>query len=226
MEGKNHMHIIIVGCGRIGSRLAYNLYKRGHDVSVVDADEGAFNLLPADFIGRLVEGDPLNQDVLHRAGIEKADALIGASQNDALNLAVTRIAEEIYHVKRVLARNYMPNTRPIFDEIGVQTVSSSMWGVQRMEELLYHSEIKSVFSAGNGEVDVYELFIPADRSGITLKDIFQAENSRVVSITRAGRAILPNDEIVLQEDDLVHFSATFEGAEAVRAWLGLRQEGK
>jgi branched-chain amino acid aminotransferase len=69
------MKVIVVGCGRFGSELAYRLYKSGHEVAIVDAIPEAFNILPVDFRGRLIEGDALNQDVLHRAGIEHADAL-------------------------------------------------------------------------------------------------------------------------------------------------------
>ncbi len=210
------MNVIVVGCGRFGSELAYRLFLGNHDVAVVDTMEDAFNNLPADFRGRLVEGDALNQDVLHRAGIEKADALAAVSNNDALNIAVAHIANSLYNVKRVVARNYDPQVRPMFEQFGIQTVSSSVWGAQRLEELLYHSEIRTVFSAGNGEVEIYEVFIPANCAGRKITEIFNSPGCTVVAITRAGKAQLPDNEYVLKEDDLVHVSATFDGIEEVR----------
>jgi len=213
------MKVIVVGCGRFGSELAYRLYKSGHEVAIVDAIPEAFNILPVDFRGRLIEGDALNQDVLHRAGIEHADALAATSDNDAMNLAVVHIASRFYNVKRVVARNYDPKLRPIFEQFGIQMVSSSLWGSQRLEELIYHSEIRTVFSAGNGEVEMYEVYIPADQAGKKVKDIFSSPNCTVAAITRAGKAQMPNMEFVLEEDDLVHLSATFEGIEEVRSLI-------
>ena len=210
------MKVIVVGCGRFGSELAYRLYKSNHDVAIVDAIPDAFDILPPDFKGRLVEGDALNQDVLHRAGIENADALAATSDNDSMNLVVAHIATSFYKVKRVVARNYDPKLRPIFEQFGVQMVSSSLWGSQRLEELIYHSEIRTVFSAGNGEVEVYEVHIPGACTGRTVREIFALPGCTVVAISRAGKALLPDMDYVLKEDDLVHISATFDGIEEVR----------
>ncbi len=211
------MKVIVVGCGRFGSELAYRLYKSKHDVAIVDAIPDAFDILPPDFKGRLVEGDALNQDVLHRAGIENADALAATSDNDAMNLVVAHIANQYYKIKRVVTRNYDPKLRLIFEQFGVQMVSSSLWGSQRLEELIYHSEIRTVFSAGNGEVEVYEVYIPSACTGKTVKEIFGIPGCTVVAVSRAGKALLPEMDYILKEDDLVHVSATFEGIEEVRA---------
>ena len=143
----------------LGAELAYNLFKRGHDVSVIDNVPASFNNLPADFQGRLNEGEALSQDVLHRAGIEKADAVAAVTNSDALNAVVAYVAKTVYKVPNVLARNYDPRTREIFESFGLQTVSSTSWGAQRMEELIFHSDVRTVFSAGNGEVELYEVVI-------------------------------------------------------------------
>jgi len=117
------MNIIVVGCGRVGSALAYQLYKKGHQVTVVDQAASAFDNLPADFHGRMEEGDVLSRDVLHRAGIGQADAL-------------AHVARTAYHVPNVVVRNYNPRWQPLHEAFGLQVVSSASWGVQRMEELL------------------------------------------------------------------------------------------
>jgi trk system potassium uptake protein TrkA len=218
------MKVIIVGCGRFGSELAYRLYLAKHEVAVVDHVKDAFNNLPADFNGRLIEGDALNQDVLHRAGIEKADALAAVSNDDSLNIAVAHIANSFYKLKRVVARNYDPQVRPVFERFGIQTVSSSIWGAQRLEELISHPEIRPVLSAGNGEVEVYELFMPSTCAGIKIKELFNIPECIVVAVTRAGNAQFPDGDFILAEDDLVHVSATFSGIEEVRRRLNARAE--
>jgi trk system potassium uptake protein TrkA len=213
------MKVIVIGCGRLGAELAYNLFKRGHEVSVIDIVPASFNNLPADFQGRLNEGEALSQDVLHRAGVEKADAVAAVTNSDALNAVVAYVAKAVYKVPNVLARNYDPHTREIFESFGLQTVSSTSWGAQRMEELIFHSDVRTVFSAGNGEVELYEVVISEPWDGKTFNDLIDCEDCLPVSLTRAGRAIIPSRQTTLQTGDLALISATFEGIESLRRRL-------
>lgn len=213
------MKVIVIGCGRLGAELAYNLFKRGHEVSVIDIIPASFNNLPADFQGRLNEGEALSQDVLHRAGVEKADAVAAVTNSDALNAVVAYVAKTVYKVPNVLARNYDPHTREIFESFGLQTVSSTIWGAQRMEELIFHSDVRTVFSAGNGEVELYEVVVSEPWNGKTFNDLIDCEDCLPVSLTRAGRAIIPSRQTTLQTGDLALISATFEGIESLRRRL-------
>ena len=131
------MDVIVVGCGRVGSELAYRVYKKGHHVTVVDSNEASFRNLPADFRGRTVEGEALNQIVLRRAGIEKADGLAAVTNSDTLNVAVAHVARTVYKVPNVVARNYDASLRGLHEAFGLQVVSSTSWGAQRVEEMLY-----------------------------------------------------------------------------------------
>jgi trk system potassium uptake protein len=207
--------IIVVGCGRLGADLAYRLFKAGHEVVVVDSMSAAFNTLPSDFTARCVEGDVLEQDVLHRAGMDKADAIAIMTNSDALNAVIGAIAQKIYHVPTVVVRNYDPRLRDMFESFGLQVVSSTSWGAQRVEEILQHSDMRMVFSAGNGEVEVYELGVNANCNGHQLAELL-GEGCVPISLTRAGKAILPDCDDILQTGDIIHFSATFEGISAVR----------
>lgn len=213
------MRVIVIGCGRLGADLSYRLYKRGHDVSVIDTIAAAFNNLPADFQGRTVEGDALNQEILHRAGAEHADALCTVTNSDALNVVAGRIGKTVYEIPIVVARNYDPNSRDIFEVFDLQTISSTSWGSQRMEEMIYHSEIQMVFSAGNGEVEIYEVLIPEAWDGKNFNDLLGCEECIPVSLTRAGRAIMPDRETVLKKGDVALVSATFEGIRSLRERL-------
>ena len=210
------MKVIIVGCGRLGSELAYGLFKRGHEVSVLDNVTAAFNNLPPDFLGRLHEGDALNSDVLKRAGIETTDALAAVTNSDAMNIVVGHLARKEFNVGRVVARNYNPQLRELFEAFNLQVVSSTSWGAQRVEEMIYNSDIRTVFSAGNGEVEVYEIIIPNACAGRTLSDLIGNSEAIVVSVTRAGRATLPDMGLYLEAGDVVHLSATFDGIELLR----------
>ena len=218
------MKYVVVGCGRVGAELATRLSSAGHEVCVVDPEGASFHNLGPAFRGRTIEGEVLSQQVLRRAGIETADGLAAVTNSDSLNTVVAHAARAIFRIPNVVARNYDPRHRSLFEAFGLQVISSTSWGAQRLEELLYHGEIRTLFSAGNGEVEVYEMTIPASWSGRQLGDLLR-EGVTGVAHTRAGRATLPSAEIVLEQGDVVQVSATLEGIEWLRARLAPRTEG-
>jgi len=218
------MKVIVVGCGRYGSELAYRLYKSGHDISIIDANEEAFKILIPDFVGTLHEGDVLNKDVLHRAGIEEADALAAVTDNDTLNMVVGHIASKVYKIPRVVVRNYNPQYRSMFEDFGLQVVSSTSWGAQRLEEMIFHESSRTVFSAGNGEVEIYEIVVPGNWVGKTIGELNPCEGSVLVALTRAGRAHLPEAGLTIEAGDVILVSATFDGIDAMRKQLCVEEE--
>jgi len=220
------MNVIVVGCGRVGSTLAYNLFKAGHQVTVVDESAAAFHNLPADFIGRMVEGDVLARDVLHRAGVEQAEGLAAATSSDSVNAVVAHVARTQYHVPHVVARNFDPRWRALLEAFNLQLVSSSSWSALRLEELLSGTTLRLLFSLGNAEIEVYELPVTSRWHGRSLRDLLPWEDCRAVALTRAGRAVLPSSDLVLEAGDVLCLSATLEGITAVRRRLeGTTEEG-
>lgn len=218
------MNIIVVGCGRVGAELVYRLFQKGHKVTVVDQVAAAFSKLPADFLGRTIEGEALNQEVLHRAGIEHAQGLAAVTSSDTLNAVIAHIARSHYNIQNVVSRNFDPTYRSMHEAFGLQVIGSSSWGAQRIEELLYHSEMHTVFSAGNGEVELYEFAIPSGWAGRKVFDLVADSNSMPVSLTRVGRAVLPTPEMMFQEGDVLLVSATFDGVDEVRRRIKTGQE--
>jgi trk system potassium uptake protein TrkA len=218
------MKVIVVGCGRLGAELAYRLYLEGHDVAVVDNIPAAFDVLPPDYAGRLCEGDAMNYDVLHRAGIETAEAVAVVTSSDPLNIVVGHVARTVFQVPNVVVRNYSPEYRLLFEAFGLQVVSATSWGAQRVLEMIYESNIQSVLSTGNGEVEVYEFCVPDHWAGKSISEIFNQAGAVVVSITRAGKAFIPDSETRLEIGDLMHVSATFKGFELIRSLLKVNQE--
>ena len=210
------MKIVIIGCGRLGAELAGRLFQRGHEVSVVDWDENAFSKLPPNFEGRINEGEAINRDVLHRAGIERADTVAVVTDSDVLNAVVGHLARTYYNTPNVIVRNHDPRYRPIQEAFGLQVVSAMSWGAQRIEELIYDTDIRAVFSAGNGEVEIYEISVPEWWSGKTVSELIVDGDYIPVSVTRAGRAVLPSGNMMLETGDVVHVSATLEGIESLR----------
>jgi len=210
------MFIIIVGCGRVGSELAYGLYKKQHQVAVIDFVGGSFGHLPPDYRGRTIEAEVLAEDTLKRAGIEEADGLAAVTNSDSVNAVVGHVARTVYHVRNVVVRNYDPRWRPLFEAFGLQIVSSTAWGAQRIEELLYQSGGRTVLSTGNGEVEVQELSVPGAWVGRTLAAVLPRSGCLPVSLTRGGKAMLPDAALLLEADDVLHLSVTLAGIEALR----------
>ena len=210
------MNFIIVGCGRVGAELCYHLFKRGHQVVVVDIDKEAFNRLHPDFRGRTLEGEGLAEGVLERAGIHEADGLAAVTNSDTLNAVVAHAARIIYNIPNVVARNYDPNLRAVIEAFGLQTVGSTYWGAQRVEELLMSPSQRMVYSAGNGEVEVYEVQIPEKWDGHTLEELLEPlKQCYPVALSRAGHSLLPESTLRLQASDMLDVSSTFEGIGAL-----------
>lgn len=219
------MNFIVVGCGRVGAELCYHLFKSGHQVVVVDSRRESFNRLHPDFRGRTLEGEGLAESVLERAGIHEADGLAAVTNSDTLNAVVAHTARVFYNVPNVVARNYDPNLRVVIEAFGLQTVGSTYWGAQRVEELLINPSQKVVYSAGNGEVEVYEVLVPEAWNGKTLGELLKpVKQCYPVALARAGRAFLPELETPLQTGDLLNVSSTFEGMSALTGRLSGKAE--
>ncbi len=214
------MNFFVIGCGRVGSELAFRLYKNGHKVVVIDKNREALNGLPSEFRGRTIEGDVLVEQMLERAGISEADGLAAVTNSDTLNAVVAHIAHVVYKVPIVVARNYDPAMLPVLEAFGHQVVSSTSWGAQRIQELLVDPSFRTLFSAGNGEVEVYEMMISPAWDEKPLGELLRDNPDCLpVALTRAGRALLPNTETVLQAGDLLNVSATFAGIKTLRSQL-------
>jgi len=219
------MNFIIIGCGRVGAELSYHLFKSGHQIVVVDANKQAFNRLHPDFRGRTLEGEGLAENVLERAGIREADGLAAVTNSDALNAVVSHAAREFYGVKVVVARNYDPSLRGLIEAFGLQAVGSTTWGAQRVEELLMNPSEKVVYSAGNGEVEIYEVRIPEEWNNRTLGELLGSlKECRPVALTRAGRSSLPDMDTKLNTGDLLNVSSTFTGIGELTACLSRKAE--
>ncbi|WP_162907786.1 potassium channel family protein, partial [Allorhizocola rhizosphaerae] len=126
------MHVVIMGCGRVGSTLAHNLEARGHSVAVIDQDGDAFRRLSSDFAGLTVTGIGFDRDVLIQAGIEHADAFAAVSSGDNSNIISARLARETFGVQRVVARIYDQRRAEVYERLGIPTVATVRWTADRI----------------------------------------------------------------------------------------------
>jgi trk system potassium uptake protein len=219
------MQVIVVGCGRLGAELAHRLFQRGHEVTVIDQVAAAFDNLKPLFRGRTVQGEVLNQDVLHRAGIEHTDALAAVTNSDTLNAVVAHVARTVYHVPHVVVRNFNPHWRALHEAFGLQAVSSTTWGAQRIEEMLGEAEVRQVWSSSNGSVELYEFVIPERFKGRLLREVLPDGPYVMVACTRAGQPMPSPQETPLEAGDVIYLSPAPQSREALRRWLTAQQKG-
>ena len=197
------MRVIIVGCGRMGSELANSLWHDGHDVTAVDVDPQAFYRLGPAFKGKTVEGVGFDRDVLIRAGVERADALAAVTAGDNRNIIIARVARNVFRVPKVIARLYDPRRAEIYQRLGLQTVSSTAWGVSRATQLLVHAELNVAITLGNGEVEMIEMEAPPHWVSRTVNNVDVPGEVSVTAITRQGKTFIPTTGTVFQEGDRV-----------------------
>lgn len=209
------MNIVIVGCGRVGVELALALHQK-HSISVIDREMRAFDRLGMHFNGRTIQGDGLDRTALERAGIDQAAALAAVTSSDNVNAITARIARDVFHVRRVVARLYSPRRATIYERFNLQIVSSSSWGAQRIEQLLVHPGMQSISSAGNGEVQVYELAIPEEWHGRKISELVPLDYAIPVALERNGRGILPRAETTLARHDILQVSSIPDGVTILR----------
>lgn len=130
------MNVLIMGCGRLGSRIATSLDTAGHKVTVLDTNAGSFRRLPESFGGIRAIGNGMDGPVLERHGIGEMDAFMATTQGDNRNYFASQMAKEVYHVPRVLCRIYDPVREQIFHELGLETFSPTSLGAQIMVDML------------------------------------------------------------------------------------------
>ncbi|MBE0446673.1 MAG: NAD-binding protein [Actinobacteria bacterium] len=196
------MRIIIVGCGRLGSELANSLWLDRHDIAVIDQDPEAFRRLSKTFTGERIIGHAVDQQTLKKARIEEADAFVAVTGDDNLNIVSARIARELFFVPRVVSRIFDPIRANIYERLGVSTVSTTVWAVSKIEDLLFHRALDVQLSFGNGEVELVRVAIPAGLFGRAVESITIPGELQVAVITRRGRPFIPTLGTVFEEGDI------------------------
>jgi trk system potassium uptake protein TrkA len=211
------VHVVIMGCGRVGSQLARSLEGIGHGVAVIDRDAGAFRRLPVEFSGRRVNGVGFDRDTLVEAGIEQAQAFAAVSNGDNSNIIAARVARETFGVENVVARIYDARRAEVYEKLGIPTVATVRWTADQVLRRLLPQGLLSEYRDPSGRVILAEVAFAPEWIGLKLTALEEAAGVRAVFITRLGVAQLPGPATVLQEGDLVHVALEFEHRERVIA---------
>jgi trk system potassium uptake protein len=213
------MKVIIVGCGRVGSNLAFQLSQQGHQLTVIDMKSSSFDNLPTDFRGRTVEGDVLVHNVLHRAEIETADALVAVTSSDALNVLIAHLAKTEYGVARVLARNHNSRLLALQNAFNVPIMGAVVLGTQYIEELLSDEPLRILFRDSNTNFSIYQIKVLEEWHRRTLVEVLAEDWHKALTLIRADQRLPISESQTLETGDLIYLSASQEEIEILRKRL-------
>ena len=211
------MHIVIMGCGRVGSTLAHILEEQGHSVAIIDQNREAFRKLRSGFKGKRIVGVGFDQDVLVEAGIEQADAFAAVSSGDNSNVISARVVRESFGVERVVARIYDPRRAEVYQRLGIPTVATVRWTADQMLRRLLPEGSEPLWRDPTGAVVLAEVAYSQDWVGEKVNALEEAARARVAFIARLGEAILPGPGTVIQEGDVLHVIAAEGDLERIAA---------
>jgi trk system potassium uptake protein TrkA len=198
------VHVVVVGCGRVGAGLARECEEAGHTVAVVDRREKSFVRLPDTFSGTTVVGVGFDRDRLIDAGIERASALAAVTNGDNSNILVARVARETFGVERVVARIYDPRRAAIYERVGISTIATVQWATERVLQRILPERPGVDWIDPSAHVCLLERAVPSGWAGRRVSELDLVGATRVASITRLGVAGIPGPDAVVQEGDLVH----------------------
>ena len=202
------MHVVIAGCGRVGSQLAHELTGQGDTVTIIDKDRRAFRRLGKDFSGKVLHGIVFDRDTLEEAGIKQAQAFIAVTSGDNSNIVAARTAREHYGIERVVARIYDPARASIYERFGITTVASAQWTVDETRRVLAPPTERVATAIGPGPSDlVLASFVLPEGTWATPVSSFHVAGEMVVAgVTREGRTSVPVEGALLEAGDQIHLA--------------------
>jgi len=198
------VHVVIMGCGRVGSGLALALERLGHEVAVIDRELQAFRRLGTDFHGKQVLGTGFDRQVLIEAGIVHAGAFAAVSSGDNSNIISARVARETFGVQHVVARIYDAKRAAVYERLGIPTVATVPWTTDRLLRMLLPEGTETAWRDPSGKVAVLQLPLHEGWVGRSVRDLEEATGARIAFIVRFGIGVLPDGRTVLQADDHVY----------------------
>lgn len=207
-----HVHVVIMGCGRVGSTLARSLEDRNHTVSIIDVASEAFRRLGPEFNGDKITGVGFDRKVLVKAGIKRADAFAAVSSGDNSNIIAARVARESFGIEQVVARIYDPGRAEVYQRLGITTVATVKWTADQVLRRLLPVGAEPDFRDPSGTIRLDQVPAPGAWVGHRTVAFQEQTRTRIAWMDRLGEGELPHRDSVIQEGDLLHLVMREENA--------------
>ncbi|MGA1657841.1 MAG: potassium channel family protein [Ilumatobacteraceae bacterium] len=212
------MHVVIVGCGRVGSTLARELCANGNTVAVVDRKADAFLRLGDDFSGQTIVGIGFDPDILVAAGIERASALAAVTNGDNSNIMIARVARERFAVQSVVARIYDPKRSEIYERLGIATVATVKWTAERIMRRIVADRPAVEWTDPSAEMVLVERIVGDAWVG-ERSSVLDGGPAKVVGLRRYGKAMLASDDVLVQQGDVLYLAVMNADIASLDAFL-------
>jgi len=198
------VHIVVVGCGRVGSGLAEAAEAAGHTVGIIDRREQAFRRLSPGFSGRKLVGVGFDRNRLEEAGIKDAFAVASVTNGDNSNIMIARVAKETYGIDRVVARIYDPRRAAIYERLGIPTVATVQWTIERVLRRILPESHAVEWIDPSAKVCLLERHVPPSWAGRDVAELDVDGAVKVIAVSRLGVSQLIRPNLVIQDGDLVY----------------------
>jgi trk system potassium uptake protein len=212
------VHVVIVGCGRVGSTLARELISLGNTVAVIDRRADAFLRLGDEFAGQTIVGIGFDPDVLVAAGIERASALAAVTSGDNSNIMIARVARERFKIQSVVARIYDPKRAEIYERLGIATVATVKWTAERIMRRVVAETPAVEWTDPSAELVLVERAVPTVWVGERSMRIGEGP-ARIIAVRRYGKALLADADTLLQEGDVAYLAVRIADTAAMDKFL-------
>ncbi len=196
------MHVIIIGCGRVGSELAKLLSHEGHDVVVIDKAQASLDRLGNSFNGVSLVGNGFDLNLLKQAGIERADAFCAVTNGDNTNLICAQVGKKIFKVPRVIARVYDPQRAHIYRALGLDILSGTILFASMIRDKIVESRFTS-YLIESKDLGVIEIEVHKDLAGQTIAQINLSGEFIVVAIRNLSGVFIPDPHTSVKEKDIL-----------------------
>lgn len=197
------MHIIVVGCGKVGAKFSQVMSLDGHDIVVIDNDTKNFDSLDSIFSGLTVLGVPIDEDVLKMAGIETADCLVAVTPDDNINMMACQVAKEIFKVPLVFARIQDPVREEVFFQFGVQTICPTNMAVEELKSLINGEQGLANRPMGNAVITFSYGEVTKDTLGMHVDSVKVPPDSMMFGVLRDNQLIFSSPDLIFAKDDTI-----------------------
>jgi trk system potassium uptake protein len=212
------VHVVIVGCGRVGSTLALSLISSGHSVAVVDRKSDAFFRLRDNFAGQTITGIGFDRDVLEQAGIKKASAVAAVTNGDNSNILVARVARESFGIENVVARISDPKRAEIYERLGIATVATVKWTSDRILRRILPDLPAIEWTDPSSSVVLVERTLPDTLVGEKVLEL-EIKGARISALRRLSAAVIPDSKTLVQQGDIAYFAVEKDSVNSLDEFL-------
>ena len=195
------MHIVIIGCGRLGSTLARELSDEGHDIAIIDRDRERLNVLGSGFNGQRINGIEFDNDHLIEAGIGKADVFLAMTPDDNINITGALIAKKIYSIPRIIARVCYPNRKYIYEKLEIETISPTRLGAQILKSRIITNSL-DVIASLDRDYEIIEVPVLKEKTS-TVGEIENKYSCIISGILKNENIILPDKNQPVSHGDKI-----------------------